>query len=169
MTTEDCVQFNKYMLKASENDIKELAKRLSTTAPSDFKRRWWEQVNASGSDHKKTDAILIPLNSLFKEYKILAGHSTYMGAIAFSPDGKLLATGDADGIIIIWDTMSGGKIRMHDSPSNSILSVIFSPDGKFLVSGNSDRKIAKGNASPTFKCRYKHLGCKNRGENKNPT
>lgn len=42
LTKEDCLQFGKYMMKASESDIKELAKRLNTTAVGDFKARWWE-------------------------------------------------------------------------------------------------------------------------------
>src|SRR5207302_2654902 len=56
-----------------------------------------------------------------------------VGSIAFSPDGKLLATGSADGKVQLWDT-STGKLRATLRAHYDVQSVAFSPNGKMLAS-----------------------------------
>ena len=62
----------------------------------------------------------------------------FMFSIAFSPDGKVLATGTKDGLIELWDTNSGNKIRELNYHSgmmtNSVFHLVFKPDGKYLIS-----------------------------------
>jgi hypothetical protein len=67
-------------------------------------------------------------------------------AVAFSPDGTLVAGGSKDGIIKVWDTASGDlKIEMPKGADASSLSEItslaFSPDGKLLASGRADANV----------------------------
>jgi WD40 repeat protein len=72
----------------------------------------------------------------------LIGHSGTVNAIAFSPDGTLIATASDDATLQLWDTATGaprGKpLRGH---SNRIWSVAFSPDGAMLASGGEDRTV----------------------------
>ncbi len=75
----------------------------------------------------------------------LHGRATPMKSVAFSPDGKTLASGsgDEDGRIILWDVekhqQSGELLTDHHEP---VTSVAFSPaDGSILASGSDDRTI----------------------------
>jgi predicted NACHT family NTPase len=62
-------------------------------------------------------------------------------AVAFSPDGKLLATGGSDGVVRFWDVTSGRELLTCKGHSNLVVSVAFSPDGKTLASSSSDRTV----------------------------
>ena len=65
-----------------------------------------------------------------------------INSVAFSPDGKRLATGSEESNVKIWNAQTGKELmtlRGHERPVNS---VAFSPDGKRLASG-SDDKLAK--------------------------
>ncbi|WP_325034773.1 WD40 repeat domain-containing protein [Nostoc sp. 'Lobaria pulmonaria (5183) cyanobiont'] len=72
---------------------------------------------------------------------ILAGHRSYVCAIAFSPDGQHLASGSADCTVKLWDVNTGQELYTLDNHSDWVNSVAFSPDGKTLVSGSRDMTI----------------------------
>ena len=62
-------------------------------------------------------------------------------SIAFSPDGRLVATGDSNGEIHIWRVTNGQHLLTYVGHINWIQTIAFSPDGNFLASGSSDRTI----------------------------
>jgi WD40 repeat protein len=71
----------------------------------------------------------------------LSGHSNYVLSVAFSPDGKVLASGSYDKTIELWEVATGRKITSLTGHSNYVLSVAFSPDGRVLASGSFDKTI----------------------------
>jgi len=64
--------------------------------------------------------------------------TNYPSALAFSPDGKQLATGDFHGLVKLWDVSTGKPIGRPLSHKEIILSLAFSPDGKTLAAGTAD-------------------------------
>jgi WD40 repeat protein len=56
-----------------------------------------------------------------------------LGCVAFSPDGRLIAAGDVQGWIGLWDAESGKNIRIIRGHPAEISSIAFSPDAKSLV------------------------------------
>src|SRR5262249_52333547 len=54
--------------------------------------------------------------------------------VAFSPDGKLLASGGWDDTVRLWDVATGNQLRKIDAHKAMVGRVIFSPDGKVLAS-----------------------------------
>src|SRR5262245_1344074 len=62
-------------------------------------------------------------------------------SVAFSPDGKILAEGNASRTIGFWDVGSGKLIRSFEGHSGKVYSVAFSPDGKTLASASADHTI----------------------------
>ncbi|MCJ1251829.1 hypothetical protein MMC30_009067, partial [Trapelia coarctata] len=71
----------------------------------------------------------------------LEGHSDPVCAVAFSPDGKQLASGSSDETIRLWDAATGAMLQTLEGHSDSVGAVAFSPDGKQLASGSSDETI----------------------------
>ena len=74
---------------------------------------------------------------------ILTGHISGVSSVAFSPDGKILASGSRDGTIILWDVVTRQPIGQPlvgetrtDVANTTITSIAFSSDGNILASSS---------------------------------
>ena len=67
------------------------------------------------------------------------GHTKRVTSVAFSPDGKMLASGDFDGVIWVWD-IDTGEHRQIRTPDKIVDGVMFSPDGRTLVSSRRENR-----------------------------
>ena len=70
-------------------------------------------------------------------------------SVAFSPDGRCLASGHSGGIVRIWDAATGESLQELKEYADTVWSVAFSPDGRHLASGLDNgmvdvRDAAKG-------------------------
>jgi WD40 repeat protein len=69
-------------------------------------------------------------------------------AVAFSPDGKTLASASQDRTIKLWDMASGQNTATLRGHAEAVLSVAFSPDGKILASAGQDKTIKLWDMQP---------------------
>ena len=76
-----------------------------------------------------------------QEIDLLTGHTAFVSCIAFSPDGKTLASGSEDNTTRLWDTNTGQHKKTLTGHTNRVNSVAFSPDGKTLASGCGDATV----------------------------
>ncbi len=76
-----------------------------------------------------------------KEARALVGHVGSIHALAFSPDGTLLASAGADRLVRIWDMTSAEPHLVLQGHTQAVFGLAFGPDGKCLASAGADRVI----------------------------
>ncbi len=70
--------------------------------------------------------------------RVLTGHADQATAVAFSPDGSLLAIGSADGTVQLWNPATGQLVATLTGHTSSVNAVAFGPDGSLLATGSKD-------------------------------
>jgi RNA polymerase sigma factor (sigma-70 family) len=80
-----------------------------------------------------------------KLLRTLPGPRNWIHAVAFSPDGKLLASAasyaDQSTDIVFWDAATGKQLRRLQGHSRAAVCLAFSPNGKLLASGGQDGEV----------------------------
>ena len=71
--------------------------------------------------------------------RTLTGHDSRSNGVAFSPDGRLLATASDDETARVWDPTTGEHLRTLTGHADAVHGVAFSPDGRLLATASDDK------------------------------
>jgi len=105
----------------------------------------------TGNDDRGGDARKFDRNRTAKLWdaetgeliKLLSGHKYEVTVVAFSPDGKWLFTGDANGRGTLWNADSLEEVRRLQSHTGKITAAAFLADGSRLLTASGDKTVAQ--------------------------
>jgi WD40 repeat protein/serine/threonine protein kinase len=106
----------------------------------------WDYLDRTRQDYRGWEYRYL-YTQFLKNQRVFRGHSEPVTAVAFSPDGKRLASVSSPsnlqqpGEVKVWDTETGQEVRAINGHTMAVTAVAFSPNGKHLASASIDRTV----------------------------
>jgi WD40 repeat protein len=121
----------------------------TTSAGETAMNNVFEAITATGLSHStlvqfpehppfpSVEESLLRIIQAEQSTKVLS-HPSQVWSVSYSPDGKTLASGSADGTVKLWDVGTGKELKTLKGHQGAVISVSYSPDGKTLASASYD-------------------------------
>jgi WD40 repeat protein len=95
-------------------------------------------AEVNGAESSQDEAVRIWDTATGQELLALKGHTSSVYGVAFSPDGRRLASASLDQTVRVWDAASGKELLTLKGHTRSVDGVAFSPDGRRLASAGDE-------------------------------
>jgi WD40 repeat protein len=131
-------------------NVADLSQRVQALAPT---LRAWLAADPARPVDVQPDRLLAVLPDRFldacwgltppsaAQTRVLAGHTHWVNAVAWSPDGAQLATAADDETVRIWDAATGRTIATLTGHTDAVRAVAWSPDGAQLATAGNDETV----------------------------
>lgn len=126
---------------------------------------WHATVNGQADDSRVAadrHGDPLPAGTVARLGTLRFRHGHFITSIAFSPDGKSVATTDSNRILRLWDAATGQERRRFGGQSGPFAGApaVFSPDGRILVAGDGQKNLLLWEAATGKELhRYPGRGC----------
>jgi WD40 repeat protein/DNA-binding Xre family transcriptional regulator len=111
-------------------------------APYDF-----SNLTIKQADLRRVNLRSVNFQNAELSKSVFAQSLSSVVSVAFSPDGTLLATGDMEGQIRLWQVQTGKQLFAFKGHSGWVRSIAWSPDGRTLASGSNDSVVRLWNVA----------------------
>ncbi|WP_328966904.1 nSTAND1 domain-containing NTPase [Streptomyces sp. NBC_00239] len=98
-------------------------------------------VQAYRTSHTSEAVESVNNAAMLPRHRRLSGHAYNVYAVAFSPDGRTLASGSSDATVRLWDTTTGKSRATLDHGDLAVVSLTFSPNGRILATGSNEGPV----------------------------
>jgi WD40 repeat protein len=115
------------------DDELDLALLLALEARTTAEKLRGTELEKSVAVTDATSSVLRALLSPPGLQRLMHGHTQAVQSVAVSADGKMLASGDMDGLVRLWAADGKTPSRKLESKFDAVYSVAFSPDGRILA------------------------------------